>query len=124
MFEETHNLSKVHDAYTENIDKIVASLWSLSDEILFKYASGFVNEPHNMSQMVGYPEWWLEAVGYPDGPPPPPTEPKCCHPPKDGEPSSSTGDGKRSQTTNNYSDFLTGKAAMKQYLRTVSVSDE
>jgi dipeptidase len=72
----------VERAYIGNIQSIVSSLWSLSDELMFKYADGFVNEPGKMSQMVGYPSWWLEAVGFSEGPPPPPTKPKCCHPPK------------------------------------------
>jgi dipeptidase len=87
-------MATVQQAYFNNIDIIVASLWSLSDEILFKYASGFVNELPDadgedggntgggMSQMVGYPAWWLQAVGYEQGPPPPPTKPKCCQPPR------------------------------------------
>eukprot|EP01083_Nonionella_stella_P243557 848552_1 len=74
-------MTAVESEYLKNIDSIVTSLWSLSDEIMFKYASGFVNEiPSGMSQMVGYPEWWLKEVGYTEGPPPPPTKPKCCHP--------------------------------------------
>ena len=103
------------------------SLWSLSDEILFKYASGFVNElPDKMSQMVGYPEWWLKAVGYPEGPPPPPTKPKCCHPPKplhDGQEQEQQHiDNVRSNHTgqvgvNSGGPVLTGKAAMKKFLR-------
>jgi dipeptidase len=78
------DMTIVEEAYLANVDKIVTSLWSLSDELMFHYASGFVNEEEHMSQMVGYPSWWLEAVGYANGPPPPPTEPKCCHPPHGG----------------------------------------
>ncbi|KAG7367389.1 dipeptidase [Nitzschia inconspicua] len=81
-FQRNGNFDTVEEAYYSNVESIVSSLWSLSDELMFKYADGFVNEPGNMSQMVGYPEWWLEAVGFRDGPPPPPTKPKCCHPPK------------------------------------------
>ena len=104
----------IDDTLMDNAAKIVSSLWSLSDELLFKYASGFVNELPNdndsdgggMSQMVGYPAWWLEAVGYPNGPPPPPTTPKCCHPtPQNGTMSSSL------------NTMMTGKAAMRSYLR-------
>lgn len=77
-----HKTVETH--YLQNAEQIVASLWSLSDQIMFKYASGFLNEQPpaagGMSQTVGYPKWWLEQVGYADGPPPPPTKPKCCNP--------------------------------------------
>jgi dipeptidase len=100
QYQLNENFEAIESAYIENAASVVASLWLLSDEIMFKYASGFVNEPPDgMSQMVGYPAWWLQAVGYSDGPPPPPTKPKCCHPKEDGGIA-----------------FLTGKAAMKQYL--------
>lgn len=101
------NFDSVESAYLNNAEKIVTGLWELSDQLLFKYASGFVNEPNGdgMSQMVGYPAWWLEAVGYRDGPPPPPTQPKCCHPPKAPD----------SHAAANAE--LTGKVAMKHFLR-------
>ena len=112
------DFAAVEDAYYENVDKVVKSLWSLSDEILFKYASGFVNEP-KMSQMVGYPEWWLESVGYADGPPPPPTEPRCCNPsPQIGA------NGDKSAATTTIGTPFTGKAAMKNYLRAEAVQAE
>jgi dipeptidase len=77
------NFTAVESGILENAAEIVSSLWSLSDELMFKYASGFVNEaPDSMSEMVGYPAWWLKQVGYSEGPPPPPTKPKCCHPAK------------------------------------------
>jgi dipeptidase len=80
----------VEDTLAKNADSIVKSLWSLSDELIFKYADGFRNfaeskiDEHGgkSSEVLGYPAWWLEAVGYSDGPPPPPTKPKCCNPPK------------------------------------------
>ena len=98
--------------YWSNAEAMLQSLWLLADKIMFKYASGFVNEPTpgGMSQMVGYPAWWLEAVGYADGPPPPPTEPKCCHPPKPNNAHDSEG-GVHSE------EYLTGKAAMREYLK-------
>mmetsp|Transcript_25899 Transcript_25899/g.56764 ORF Transcript_25899/g.56764 Transcript_25899/m.56764 type:complete len:661 (-) Transcript_25899:423-2405(-) len=86
------NIELVEDLFAKNAESIVASLWSLSDELMFRYADGFMNFKESevdttttggeITKRVGYPAWWLEAVGYKDGPPPPPTEPKCCDPPK------------------------------------------
>ena len=126
QFQAHQNFSLMEKQLADNAAKVVASLWSLSDEIMFKYASGFVNEvPDGMSQMVGYPEWWLKAVGYEDGPPPPPTEPKCCHPPKP-EPHASGDllvDWAASNEHSLSQPSLTGKAAMRQYLRQTGESD-
>ena len=117
FFTARQDMVAVEEAYFANVDKVVASLWSLSDELLFKYASGFVNEPPDgMSQMVGYPEWWLQAVGFQDGPPPPPTVPKCCHPPK---PNSGDVSDLGTRTINA---SVTGKAAMREYLRASSMN--
>jgi dipeptidase len=85
-----NHLELVEEALAKNADSIVKSLWSLSDELIFRYADGFLNFPESeidqhrgeTTQVLGYPSWWLEAVGYRDGPPPPPTQPKCCDPPK------------------------------------------
>eukprot|EP00980_Cylindrotheca_fusiformis_P029465 scaffold23479_cov143-Cylindrotheca_fusiformis.AAC.15 len=82
---ESIDFATVESTILDNAAAVVNSLWQLSDKIMFKYASGFVNDDAKhggMSQMVGYPAWWLEKVGYRDGPPPPPTKPKCCNPPK------------------------------------------
>ncbi len=111
---------RIEEAYLENVEKIVTSLWSLSDEIMFKYASGFVNvPPDHMSQMVGYPVWWLKAVGFEDGPPPPPTKPKCCHPNMNGgtEGKDATFLRKQNKSDQNLPMPLTGKAAMKHHLK-------
>ena len=64
-----------------NAAVVVKTAWKLSDEILFQFTSGFYNDPSTnvMGETDGYPAWWLEAVGFRDGPPPPPTRTKCCH---------------------------------------------
>lgn len=73
-FSKSGDLAEAENSFNENVAQIVSSLWSLSDELMFKYADGFVNYGKgNMSNMVGYPKWWLEVVGFKDGPPPPPT---------------------------------------------------
>jgi dipeptidase len=106
-YKRDQDMGKVESEYRKNIDSVVSSLWSLSDEIMFKYASGFVNEP-NMSQMVGYPAWWLKAVKYSEGPPPPPTKPKCCN--------LGSGSGDSFLRKHEVVPPLTGKAAMKHYV--------
>ena len=102
----------------------VDALTQLQDHLLFKYASGFVNEPPNgMSQMKGYPAWWLQAVGYSDGPPPPPTTPKCCHPNSTNTTKSTTDNHHHSIITPEVP-MVTGKAAMRQYLRMRQQNDD
>ena len=75
------DIQTIEEMLINNAEKIVTTLWLLADELIFKYADGFVNTKEE-SKQVGYPTWWLEKVGYEDGPPPPPTTPKCCNPPK------------------------------------------
>ena len=117
-YQANQSFTEIENRLSDNAAKIVNSLWSLSDEIMFKYASGFVNElPDGMSQMVGYPEWWLKAVGYEHGPPPPPTKPKCCHPSKPDSLDSIRSRGDAAGHDSQNEPYLTGKAAMKQYLR-------
>ena len=41
--------------------------WSLADELMLKHAQPAAP---GVGVGVNYPSWWLDAVGYPDGPPP------------------------------------------------------
>ena len=41
--------------------------WSLGDELMLKHAQPAAP---GVGVSVSYPGWWLEQVGYPDGPPP------------------------------------------------------
>ena len=54
------------EAYALNAESILTDLWLLPDRLIEKYADGYA---------VTYPNWWLNAVGYAQGPPPPPVEP-------------------------------------------------
>eukprot|EP00934_Nitzschia_sp_Nitz4_P004173 Nitzschia sp. Nitz4//scaffold242_size29646//26280//28175//NITZ4_008054-RA/size29646-processed-gene-0.55-mRNA-1//1//CDS//3329543824//4163//frame0 len=123
-FGQSNEETSLEQLLLENADNITSALWSFSDHLLFRYASGFVNDlpPGEFSQMKGYPAWWLQAVGYPDGPPPPPTVPKCCDPPK---PETSRPHSAMVSPTHlravkdpaQNSIWLTGKAAMRQFER-------
>jgi len=50
--------------------KVLSNWWSLPDTIIEKYSDGWLKS----ETALGYPNWWLAAVGYPTGPPPPPSE--------------------------------------------------
>jgi len=47
------------------------AVWALPDIIIAKYADGYLSD----GDALGYPDWWLKAVGYEHGPPPPPQGP-------------------------------------------------
>jgi dipeptidase len=58
---------------TANAEKVRDAFLQLAQDLLFRYADGFINAwtPAGFtSAHTGYPAWWLEAVGYTDGPPP------------------------------------------------------
>ncbi len=50
-------------AYIANADAVVSQFWALSEQILNVW---YDTAPE-------YPAWWLQAVGYSNGPPPPPS---------------------------------------------------
>lgn len=51
----------------KNTSKVVNEWWTLLDFLLGKYRDGFINSP-KVAQLVGYPDWWLDKVGYKNGP--------------------------------------------------------
>jgi len=50
--------------YTQHAEKVLSSFWALPDQIVAKYSDGWLADKAN----VGYPDWWLKAVGYEQGP--------------------------------------------------------
>merc|ERR1719246_109846 len=48
--------------------EVLRDFWALPDLVVQKYADGWLDD----GKALGYPDWWLKAVGYADGPPPPP----------------------------------------------------
>jgi len=57
--------------YARHAAAILQSFTSLPDLLVWKYADGWLAD----KSLLSYPDWWLEAVGYPQGPPPAPVEP-------------------------------------------------
>ena len=102
-----------------NAAVVVKTAWKLSNEILFQFTSGFYNDPSTnvMGETDGYPAWWLEAVGFRDGPPPPPTLTKCCRPPAGWEDDGYGGSkGHRKTKHEQYKHVATRNEAMKAFL--------
>eukprot|EP00051_Salpingoeca_urceolata_P021543 m.339376 g.339376 ORF g.339376 m.339376 type:complete len:673 (+) comp19817_c0_seq7:253-2271(+) len=64
----------VHQLLERNAEAVVARWWQLSDELLLRYADGYCNGCADHPRDLGYPAWWLRAVGYQQGPPPPAAE--------------------------------------------------
>ena len=51
----------------KNGNDVVKKWWKLGDTLIAKYDDGFVNKPKE-AENVGYPMWWLDEVGYKNGP--------------------------------------------------------
>ena len=66
---------QVSDTLNAHVDFVLKSTTELLHVLQFKYADGFENtwtaDGHFQSATIGYPGWWLSAVGYQNGPPPP-----------------------------------------------------
>ncbi|MCB2216266.1 MAG: C69 family dipeptidase [Desulfobulbaceae bacterium] len=49
-------------------DELLAAWWQLADHLYITYNDGYINTKEMIAQPVFYPAWWLEAVGYQNGP--------------------------------------------------------
>eukprot|EP01038_Epipyxis_sp_PR26KG_P004851 gene4851-6799_t len=66
-------LEKITDELIINAKKSVVAFHDLFHSMIFKYADGQLNywsDDKFHSTSLGYPVWWLEQVGYEDGPEP------------------------------------------------------
>jgi len=48
--------------------EVLADWWKLSEELYLAYNDGYYNEKNDIAQPLFYPNWWLKAVGYEQGP--------------------------------------------------------
>jgi dipeptidase len=53
-------------AYLKHANDMLDAWWSLGDELMLKHAQPAAP---GVGVGVSYPGWWLEAVGFPEGPP-------------------------------------------------------
>ncbi len=50
-----------------NMEKVQNAMWNLAWKLVGKYQDGYVMSEEGKQQSVGYPTWWLEAVGFGEG---------------------------------------------------------
>ena len=52
-------ISFLTDYSNSAVNRVVAAWWDFADMLIAKYNDGYI-----WQKTKGYPEWWLEAVGY------------------------------------------------------------
>lgn len=73
LYQTSKNIQLVSQKYAQNAKDGIKAWWDLSDYLMLKYADGFCDGCPVRSE--GYPSWWLQQVGYQDGPPDSPPVP-------------------------------------------------
>mmetsp|Transcript_32418 Transcript_32418/g.75317 ORF Transcript_32418/g.75317 Transcript_32418/m.75317 type:complete len:597 (-) Transcript_32418:156-1946(-) len=68
------SVEELNAAYSEHAARVQQAFRGLPDAIIEKYADGWLADGAPM----GYPDSWLETVGYRNGPPPPPSQPEAA----------------------------------------------
>jgi hypothetical protein len=58
--------TQLNKMYGDHANNVVRAFWALPDKIVARYSDGWLADKAN----VGYPDWWLKAVGYEQGPAP------------------------------------------------------
>jgi dipeptidase len=130
--------------YWKNAELILQRTWEFCDHLMFKYADGQIHptpteptlygtstprrsyttmgvtiENAPVVDKPGYPNDWLEAVGYPNGPPPPPDcqalDWQCGHKPFEGETLHLRGDLSDNDNNNNNNKSNPMRIAWKEY---------
>ncbi|MGC9320894.1 MAG: dipeptidase [Kosmotogaceae bacterium] len=54
------------DYVADVTDRVMAEVWDFNEYLITKYRDGYINIP-NVGSSAGYPDWWLDAVGYDEG---------------------------------------------------------
>ncbi len=52
----------------DNTNYVLDKWRELAVILIEKYDDGYLNDENGMAQEIGYPQWWLDEVGYSDGP--------------------------------------------------------
>lgn len=66
--------AQVDAAVGQHVANVVSAFWKVTDVIMQDYSNGWLKD----GTSVGYPDDWLKAVDYQNGPPPVPSGPGSC----------------------------------------------
>merc|ERR1719313_416423 len=69
------NITKVCIIMNSNADAVLEQWRGMRDFLVYKFADGAIYEDPSFDSAgtataLGYPNWWLQDVGYQNGPPP------------------------------------------------------
>ncbi|MDD2334568.1 MAG: C69 family dipeptidase [Mesotoga sp.] len=54
------------DYVADVTNRVMEDVWDFNRYLITKYRDGYINVP-NVGSSAGYPDWWLDAVGYDEG---------------------------------------------------------
>ncbi|MGC9366439.1 MAG: dipeptidase [bacterium] len=60
--------SYISDQCYVNTEQVVNRWWEFFEQLIVFYDDGYLNSPIRMAQEVGYPQWWIDSVGWSNGP--------------------------------------------------------
>jgi dipeptidase len=52
----------------DNAEDVLEAWWKLSEALYVKYNDGYINTKEEIAKPAFYPSWWLQKVGYEQGP--------------------------------------------------------
>ncbi len=57
-------VSYLTDYSYKSMEKVQKAWWTLAWQLVGKYQDGYVMSPEGKQEKIGYPTWWLKAVGF------------------------------------------------------------
>ena len=68
VYKNEFNKNNITEYCEKNTKKVLDSWWNLFEALIVKYNNGCITTEEAIMQKVDYPDWWLEEVGYYNGP--------------------------------------------------------
>jgi len=68
VYKNEFNKNNITEYCEKNTKKVLDAWWKLFEALIVKYNNGCITTEDAIMQKVDYPDWWLEEVGYYNGP--------------------------------------------------------